>query len=52
MLKQIYYYIFNYELVKCSNCNYEMYIKKPISGTVSCSNSCTFALYNRFMKQN
>ena len=47
MLKKLYYYIYNYELVKCANCGYEMYFQKPIYGLVSCSNGCTFSLYNK-----
>jgi hypothetical protein len=48
----IYTYIFNYELVKCGNCNYEIYIKRPVYGTYSCSNSCTFELYNKYKSES
>jgi hypothetical protein len=50
-MMKLYYYLFNYKLVKCENCNCEMYIQGPIYGSVSCSNSCTFALYNKFCKE-
>ncbi len=52
MLKKLYYYLFNYKLVECANCNYKMYIKKEyIIGTISCSNSCTFSLYNKYKNE-
>ena len=47
----LYYYLMNYKLVKCENCQLEMYFKKPIIGSVSCSNSCTFSLYNKYVKE-
>ena len=47
----LYYYFMNYKLVKCDNCSYEMYFKKPIFGVVSCSNGCTFSLYNKYVKE-
>ncbi len=47
----LYYYVMNYKLVKCDNCSYEMYMKKPIFGLVSCSNGCTFSLYNKYVKE-
>ncbi len=49
---KLYYYLFNYKLVKCDNCQYEMYAKKPIYGLVSCSNGCTFSLYNKYNKDD
>ena len=49
---KLYYYLFNYKLVKCDNCQYEMYIKLPIYGLVSCSNGCTFSLYNKYNKED
>jgi hypothetical protein len=47
----LYYYFMNYKLVKCENCQLEMYFKKPIFGLVSCSNGCTFSLYNKYVKE-
>jgi hypothetical protein len=41
----------NYKLVKCENCQVEMYFKQPIFGSVSCSNSCTFSLYNKYQEE-
>ena len=51
MLKNLYYYLCNYKLVKCENCSNEMYLKQPTYGTVSCSHGCTFALYNKYCKE-
>ena len=50
-MMSLYYYFMNYKLVKCDNCSYEMYVKKPIFGLVSCSNGCTFSLYNKYVKE-
>ncbi len=47
----LYYYLMNYKLVKCENCQVEMYFKQPIIGSVSCSNSCTFSLYNKYVTE-
>ena len=47
----LYYYLMNYKLVKCENCQVEMYFKQPIIGSVSCSNSCTFSIYNKYIKE-
>lgn len=49
-MMSLYYYFMNYKLVKCDNCSYEMYVKQPIFGLVSCSNGCTFSLYNKYVK--
>ena len=50
-MMSLYYYLMNYKLVKCENCQLEMYFKQPIIGSVSCSNSCTFSLHNKYVKE-
>lgn len=52
MLNSLYNYVFGYTKVNCSNCNTELIVKNFIkSGDISCSNSCTFELYNKFQRE-
>ena len=54
MLNSIYNYITGYTKVKCSNCNRELTVKNNDSikyGEISCSNGCTFELYNKFQRE-
>ena len=48
MLSYLYNYIFGYVYTKCDYCNKKLYIKynSNINNTlISCSNSCTYKLY-------
>ncbi len=55
MLTSLYNYIFGYVYVKCENCNRELCVKSNIiteGSHISCSNGCTFELYNKLEKKD